>query len=211
MDRRWAAAAGRTMPWEAPEFHRQLGCRPPGTTRRPPSELRLPVRRAQRTPQQSSHFCLNVDDDFRFTQFFAEVLILATQLLVFFVQGLRLDWGPRFCGVKACRIPAARSCRHVTRCEEYKPSRRSRAPMPPDSSLALSASARTRCLYSAVKMRRLALATTSGLGRPAPPWSAPTPGGSASLRSASLRSAARAEEYVFVFFMLNFLPALLRN
>ena len=37
------------------------------------------------------------------------------------------------------------------------------------------------------------------------------PGGSASLRSASLRSAARAEEYVFVFFMLNFLPALLRN
>jgi len=33
-----------------------------------------------------------------------------------------------------------------------------------DSSLALSTSARTRCLYSARKMRRLALATTSGLG-----------------------------------------------
>jgi hypothetical protein len=50
------------------------------------------------------------------------------------------------------------------------------------------------------------MATTSGLGR-----SAPTAAGSASLRSASLRSAAKAGEYVFVFFMLNFLPALLCN
>jgi hypothetical protein len=57
-----------------------------------------------------------------------------------------------------------------------------------------------------VKIRRLAMATTSGLGR-----SAPTAAGSASLRSASLRSAAKAGEYVFVFFMLNFLPALLCN
>jgi len=30
---------------------------------------------------------LNVDDDFCFTQFFTEVLILATQLLGFFVEG----------------------------------------------------------------------------------------------------------------------------
>ncbi len=36
---------------------------------------------------------MNVDDDFRFTQFFAEVLILATQLLVFFVQGAALGLG----------------------------------------------------------------------------------------------------------------------
>src|ERR1039457_1356337 len=87
MDRRWAAAAGRTMTWGGQELHKRLACRPPGTTRRrPPSELRLPVRSAERTPQQSSHFFLNVDDDFCFTQFFAEMLILATQLLVFFVE-----------------------------------------------------------------------------------------------------------------------------
>src|ERR1035437_9481069 len=90
MDRRWAAAAGRKTTWGGQEPHRRLGYRPPGTTRRrPPSELRLPVR----TPQQSSHFFLNVDNDFRFTQFFAEVLILATQLLVIFIEGAVLGLG----------------------------------------------------------------------------------------------------------------------
>src|ERR1700688_1088202 len=94
MDRRWAAAADRKMPWEGQELHRRLGRRPPGTTRcRPPSELRLPVRRAERTPQQSRHFFLNVDDDFGFTQLFAEVLILAAQLLVFLVEGAALGLG----------------------------------------------------------------------------------------------------------------------
>ena len=68
-----------------------------------------------------------------FTQFFAEVLILATQLLVFFVQGAALGLGATLLWCQGMQD-------------------------------------------------------------------------SASLRSASLRSAARAEEYVFVFFMLNFLP-----
>src|SRR6266704_4418017 len=49
--------------------------------------------RLKTSKKQSSHFFLNVDDDFRFTQFFAEVLILATQLLVFFVQGAALGLG----------------------------------------------------------------------------------------------------------------------
>src|SRR5271169_6605639 len=94
MDRRWAAAAGRKRPWEGQELHRQLGRRPPGTTpRRPPSELRLPVHGAERTPQQSSHFFWNVDDDFGFTQLFAKVLILAAQLLVLFVEGAPLGLG----------------------------------------------------------------------------------------------------------------------
>src|SRR5450759_3922890 len=83
--------------------------------------------------------------------------------------------------------------------------------MPPASSLALSASARTRRLYSAVNLRRLALLTTSGLGRSAIPRSPPVALRSSSLRSASLRSTARAGEDIFVFFMLNFLPALLCN
>src|ERR1019366_8428395 len=83
--------------------------------------------------------------------------------------------------------------------------------MPPEASLALSASAKIRCLYSAVKIRRLAMATTSGLGRLATPCSPPVALRSSSLRSASLRSTDRAGEDVFVFFMLNFLPALLVN
>ena len=52
--------------------------------------------------------------------------------------------------------------------EEYRPSRRSRTPMAPGSSLALSASAWMRCLCAAVKIRRFGLATTtsgSGWGR----------------------------------------------
>ena len=65
--------------------------------------------------------------------------------------------------------------------------------MPPDSVTA-SASMRMRCLYSAVGLRRLALATTSGFGRAAgfgsPPSLAATGLRSASLRSPSLRSSA---------------------
>src|ERR1039458_3154631 len=83
--------------------------------------------------------------------------------------------------------------------------------MPPAASLALSASARIRCLYSAVKLRRLAPATTSGSGRSAIPRSPPVALHSSSLRPASLRSTDKAGEDVFVFFMLNFLPALLCN
>jgi hypothetical protein len=58
--------------------------------------------------------------------------------------------------------------------------------MPPDSSLAQSASARIRCLYSAVKPQRLALATTTGLEPSATSPRSPP----AALRSSSLRSNA---------------------
>src|SRR5262252_6154972 len=61
-------------------------------------------------------------------------------------------------------MPWLRSRRQLTRCEEYKPSRRRSAPTPPGVAAALSASCRMRCLYSAVKVRRLALATNSGSG-----------------------------------------------
>src|SRR5450755_690088 len=46
--------------------------------------------------------------------------------------GSRLDLGPRFCGANAWRTPASRSRRHVVNREEYKPSRRSSAPTPPE-------------------------------------------------------------------------------
>src|ERR1019366_5597535 len=94
MDRRGAAAGDSKTPWGVQERHTPLGRRPPGTTRSwRPSEFLLPLRRADRTPQQSSHFFLNVDDDFRFTQFFAEVLVLAKQFLIFFVEGVALGLG----------------------------------------------------------------------------------------------------------------------
>ena len=92
--------------------------------------------------------------------------------------------------------------------------------MAPGSAVAASASARMPNLYSAVKDRRLALATTSGFGRggaggseaPVLPAAALR---SASLRSASLRSAAgntvgEAEE-IPLFFTLIPVLALLSN
>src|SRR5450759_1554921 len=94
MDRRGAAAGDSKTPWGVQERHTRRGRRPPGTTRSwRPSEFRLPLRRADRTPQQSSHFFLNVDHDFRFTQFFAEVLVLAAQLLVLIAEGTALGLG----------------------------------------------------------------------------------------------------------------------
>src|ERR1035437_8491734 len=94
MDRRGAAAGDSKTPWGVQEWHTRLGHRPPETTRSwRPSEFRLPLWRADRTPQQSSHFFLNVDDDFRFPQFFTEVLVLATQLLVLIAEGTALGLG----------------------------------------------------------------------------------------------------------------------
>src|ERR1035437_6910620 len=92
--------------------------------------------------------------------------------------------------------------------------------MAPGCAAAASASARMRSLYSAVKVRRLALATTSGFGRGraggwgAPVWPAATLR-AASLRSASLRSATgqtvgEAEE-IPLFFTLIPVLALLSN
>src|SRR5271157_6100100 len=92
--------------------------------------------------------------------------------------------------------------------------------MEPGCAAAASASARMRSLYSAVKVRRLATATTSGSGRDGAGGSGATvlPAAalrSASLRSASLRSAAgntggEAEE-IPLFFTLIPVLALLSN
>jgi len=76
-------------------------------------------------------------------------------------SGSRWNLRPRLRGVRASRLPAWRSRRQLTRCEEYKPSRRSSAPTPPGVAAASSASCTMRSLYAAVKTRRFALATTS--------------------------------------------------
>src|SRR5580704_6441374 len=87
--------------------------------------------------------------------------------------------------------------------------------MEPGSAAAASASARMRNLYSAVKDRRLASATTSGFGRGGAGGSGATVLPAAALRSASLRSAAgktvgEAEE-IPLFFTLIPILALLSN
>lgn len=105
-------------------------------------------------------------------------------------SGLRVGLRPRFLE-KALRAPAARSRRHCTKCDEYRPSRRNSAPICPGP-VARPASSTMASLYSAVNLRRWALATTSvpagsAAGRlelAAPPLRA------GSLRSPSLRSEA---------------------
>src|SRR5262249_12573369 len=75
-------------------------------------------------------------------------------------------FGPRFFGDSPSSSPRSRAARQVTRCEEYSPSRRSRAPILPGF-VQRSASRTIRRLYSAVNRRRSALATTSTSARPA--------------------------------------------
>src|SRR5437867_801868 len=67
--------------------------------------------------------------------------------------------GPRFFGAPASS-PRSRAARHVVRCEEYSPSRRSNAPTAPGV-LQPSASRTIFRLYSSVNRRRVAFATTS--------------------------------------------------
>jgi hypothetical protein len=72
--------------------------------------------------------------------------------------------GPRFFRAPA-RSPRSRAARHVARCEEYSPSRRSSAPTAPGV-LHPSASRTIFRLYSSVNRRRVAFATTSISGPP---------------------------------------------
>src|SRR5713226_3409599 len=72
--------------------------------------------------------------------------------------------GPRFFDAPA-RSPRSRAARHVVRCEEYNPSRRSSAPIAPGV-LQPSASRTIFRLYSSVNCRRVAFAVTSISGPP---------------------------------------------
>ena len=79
---------------------------------------------------------------------------------------------PRFFGASPANAPCSRCRRHSVRCEEYNPSRRSRAPISPGTAQT-SASRRMRTLYSAVNRRRWGFSATSGSGRVAAANSAP--------------------------------------
>ena len=77
----------------------------------------------------------------------------------------------------------------------------------PDSALALSASSRTRRVYSPVKMRRFGFGDHLGIRV------ATADRGRSGLVSRDLTTAlyGQGRRVCFVFFMLNFLPALLFN
>src|SRR5581483_8573897 len=66
---------------------------------------------------------------------------------------------PRRFGVRPASSPRPRARRHTTKCDEYNPSRRSKAPTAPGVVHA-SASLRIRRLYSAVYVRRRGFAAT---------------------------------------------------
>ena len=69
--------------------------------------------------------------------------------------------GPRLAGVSPPRAPLSRCRRQSVRVDEYKPSRRRIAPIPPTSA-APSVSARTRSFVCAVKVRRRGRSDISG-------------------------------------------------
>src|SRR5207247_1984673 len=71
---------------------------------------------------------------------------------------------PRFFAAPA-NCPRSRAARHVVRCEEYSPSRRSSAPIAPGV-LQPSASRTIFRLYSSGNCRRVAFAVTSVSGPP---------------------------------------------
>jgi hypothetical protein len=72
-------------------------------------------------------------------------------------------FGPRSCGASPLSSPRSRSRRQLVRWDEYKPFRRSKAPVFPVPWLP-SSLRKVRSLYSAVNCWRFALATISVFG-----------------------------------------------
>ncbi len=114
-------------------------------------------------------------------------------------------------GASPSSSPRSRAARHVVRCEEYSPSRRSSAPIAPGV-VQRSASRTIRRLYSAVNRRRCAFATTSVSGRLPPAASAAgAPAGKTpvALRAPSVSPAASSHHRFFSTTFIHLcLPAL---
>src|SRR6202140_845155 len=122
------------------------------------------------------------------------------------VKGFRaVGFGPRLAGVSAPRAPLTRCRRQPVRVDEYKPSRRRIAPIPP-TSVAPSISARTRSFVCAVKVRRrgrsdisgtaAAGGATTGALPPPPPPAAAGAGTTVGLRPPSAPAPAASSVFV---------------
>ena len=165
-----APVVGRRAARRRPRTCGATPSRGPDLARASPSR-RLAV---ERGPQQRRHFFLDLHQGLRALRALAP---LARSRAPAPRSSCRADraaiaFGPRFFGASPSSSPRSRAARHVVRCEEYSPSRRSSAPIAP-AVVQRSASRTIRRLYSAVKRRRCAFATTSvsaaarrrGLGR----------------------------------------------
>ncbi len=69
---------------------------------------------------------LNINDHFGVAELFCQALMVALQLLVLLGERITFAFGAALARGKAWRTPALRSRRQVSRCEETKPSRRSK-------------------------------------------------------------------------------------
>ena len=116
------------------------------------------------TDQPRPTVFLNIDHDLGLTQLLGQPLVVALQLLVLFGEGIALGFRSALPRRESLTNAGRSFRRHFVKCDEYRPSRRNKAPMPPCSAAA-SAFVRICCLYSAVNLRRFAFATTSGSGR----------------------------------------------
>src|SRR5713226_4897193 len=103
-------------------------------------------------------------------------------------RGLRVLLRPRL-RASCSSAPWSRSRRHAVRSDEYKPCRRSRAPIDPGS-VHRSASWSTSNLNAAVNRRRWALVATCGSGTSGPSVARRSVVEAPPLRAASLRSPA---------------------
>src|SRR4030095_4169918 len=115
----------------------------------------------ERRPQQRrDFFCTSTSASARSARFFHFAISRSWSAICLSRGSGGGAFGPRFFGASASSSPRSRAARHVVRCEEYSPSRRSSAPIAPGV-VHRSASRTMRRLYSAVKRRRCGLATTS--------------------------------------------------
>jgi len=114
-------------------------------------------------PEQRSHFfCISTRNSARSARAFNFALSRSSSAIRFAVGSTAFGFGPRLFGIALPSSPRSRAPRHVARCDEYSPSRRSTAAISPGPQR--SASAKIRRLYSLVNWRRFPLAGTSGSG-----------------------------------------------
>src|SRR2546425_8230212 len=112
----------------------------------------------------ATFFCSSTKASARSARCFHRAISRACAVIVLSRGSTARGAGPRFFGAPA-NSPRSRAARHVVRCEEYSPSRRSSAPIAPGV-LQPSASRTIFRLYSRVNCRRVAFAATSISGPP---------------------------------------------
>ena len=127
----------------------------------PPSRFAAAAGCLLQLVQQRSHFFLNGDDRLRLIQAASQSGILTIGLGKLGLQRVRRNlFRPALTRPQRTQSPASRWPRQSLKAEEYRPSRRRMAEIPPVSATR-SVSARICSLYFAVKLRRFGPAVNS--------------------------------------------------